>query len=50
MLEQNCLDKPVFNNVNRLNHFSKINNTVAKKTKHFPQLFTLDPQVPIKLK
>ena len=50
MLEQNCPDKLVFNDVNRLNHSSKINSTVSNKIKRFPQLFTVDPQTPIKLK
>ena len=42
--EQNCLDKPVFNYVSRLNHLSPMNNTVTNKIKHFPQLFPLGPQ------
>ena len=41
--EQNYLDKPVFNNVSRFNHSSLMNDTATKKTKHFPQLFTLVP-------
>ena len=31
ILEQNCPDKPVFNNVNRLNHSSPMNNTITNK-------------------
>ena len=40
-LEKNYLDKPVFNNVTKLNHSSLINNTVTNKIKHFPQLLNL---------
>ena len=47
--EQNCLGKPVFT-VNKLNHFSWINNNVTNKIKLFPQLFALDIQIPLKLK
>ena len=47
-LEQNCLDKPVFNNVSRLNYSSLMKNAVTKKIKHFPQLLALDPQVALK--
>ena len=50
MLEQNYPDKLVLNDLNRLNHSSKINNIVPNKIKRFPQLFTVDPQTPIKLK
>ena len=39
--EQSCLDKPVFNNVSRLNHSSPVNNSVTSKINHFPQLFAL---------
>ena len=49
-LEHNWLDKPVFNNVSRLNHSSSMNNTVTSKTKHFPRLFALDPQIALKTK
>ena len=45
-----CLEKPVFSNVSRLNHSSSINNTVTNKTKHFPQLFVLGPQVALRQK
>ena len=45
-----AFDKPVFNSVNRLNHSSKINNTLRTKMKHFPHLFTSAPQIPLKLK
>ena len=48
--EQNGLDKPVFNNVNRLNHSFSMNNTVTNKIKHFPQLFALGPQILLKQK
>ena len=48
--EKNCLDNSVFNNVNRLDHSSLMNNTVANKTKHFPQLFSLSQQILLKLK
>ena len=47
---QNCLDKPIFNNVSTLNHSSPINNTVTNKIKHFPQLFVLSPQITLKRK
>ena len=46
--EQNCLDKPVFNNVSRLNHSSPMNNTGTNKIKRFPQLFVLGPQISLK--
>ena len=46
--EQNFLNKPVFNNVSRLNHSSPMNNTVIKKIKHFRQLFALGPQIALK--
>ena len=36
--EQNYHDKPVCNNVNKLNHSSPMNNTATSKIKHFPQL------------
>ena len=45
---QNCLDKPVFNNVSRHNHSSPINNIVTNKIKLFPQLFPLSPQTVLK--
>ena len=48
--EQNCLDKTVFNNVNRLDHSSPISNTVTSKIKYFPQLLALGPQIPLKIK
>ena len=48
--EKNCLDNSVFNNLNRLDHSSPINNTVANKTKHLPQLFSLSQQILLKLK
>ena len=35
--EQNCLDKPVFVNVNGLNHSSRINKTVRNKIKDLCQ-------------
>ena len=50
MLEEICLFKPVSNNLNKLNHSSPMNNTVTNKIKHFTQLFTLDPQIPLKRK
>ena len=40
---QYCLDKPVFNNVSRLNHSSLMNITVTNKIKHFPRVFPLGP-------
>ena len=43
--EQNCLDKPFFNNGSRLDHSSPLNNSVTHKMKHFPQLFALDLQI-----
>ena len=33
--EQNCIDKRVFNNVNRLKYSSPIRNTVTKNPKTF---------------
>ena len=36
----------MFNNVNRLNHSSPMNNTL-NKIKDFPQLFALGLQIPI---
>ena len=45
--ERNCLDRPDFDNVNRLNHSSLMNNTVTNKIKHFPQLFVLGSQIPL---
>ena len=44
-LEQNWLDKPVFSNINRLNHSSPMNSTVTKKVKQFRQLFTLRSKI-----
>ena len=41
----NCLNKPTFNNLNRLNHSSKMNNNITIKIKHFFQLFALGPQI-----
>ena len=32
---QSGLDKPVFNNINRLNHFPLMNNIVTNKISHF---------------
>ena len=46
---QNCLDKPGFINVNRLNHSSPMNSAVTKKLKRLPQLLALGPQIPLKL-
>ena len=48
--EQNCLDKPMFINVNKLNHSSPMNNIVTKKIKHFLQLFALGLQITLKQK
>ena len=48
--KQYCLGKPVFNNVNRLNHSSPMNNTVNKKIKHFPHLFALGTEISLKQK
>ena len=48
--EQNCLHKPAADNVSRFNHSFQVNNTVANKTEHFPQLFTLGPQIAFKEK
>ena len=48
VLEQNCLEKPVFNKVSGLNHSSLENNIVTYKIKHFPQLFALGPQIALK--
>ena len=45
---QNCLDKPVFNNVSRHNHSPPINNIVTNKIKLFPQLFPFNPQAALK--
>ena len=47
---QNCINKPVYNNVNRPNHSSPMNNTVTSNIKNFPQLLTLDPQIFLKQK
>ena len=46
--EQNCLDKSVLINGSRFNHTSLMNNIVAKKIRHLPQLFTLGPQITLK--
>ena len=43
--KQNLFDKPVFNNVSRLNHSSPTNDTVANKIKPFLQLFALGPEI-----
>ena len=48
--EQNCLHKPAADNVSRFNHSFQVNDTVANKTEHFPQLFTLGPQIAFKEK
>ena len=45
---QNCPDKTVFNNMNKLNHSSMMNNTVTNKIENIPQLFALGPQTPLK--
>ena len=47
-LERNCLDKPAFNNISVINHSASMNNTVTNKTKLFPQLFALGPQIALK--
>ena len=47
-LKWNCLDKPVLNNVSRLNHSSPMNKTGINKIKHFSQLFALGSQIPLK--
>ena len=44
------LDKPVSIDVNRVKHYSLMNNTVASKIKYFSQLFGLGPQTPLKQK
>ena len=44
----NCLDKHVFDNVNRIKHSSPMNNTVINKIKHFSQLFDLHQQIALK--
>ena len=44
------LDKPVFNNVNRPNHSFPMKNNVTSKSKHFPKLFALGPQIPLEQK
>ena len=48
--EQNCLDKPAFNNVSTINHSSPMNNTITNKIKHFPQSFAVGPQIAVKRK
>ena len=48
--EQNYLDKPGFNDVNRCNHSFPMNNTVTIKIKHVPQLLALTPQISLKQK
>ena len=48
--EQNCIDKPVFNNVSRFNHSSPMISTVTNISKHFSQLLTLGPQTALKRK
>ena len=48
--EQNCLDKPVFDIVNRLYHSSPMNNTLTNKIKHFLQLFALGQEISLKRK
>ena len=48
--QQNCLYKLVFNNVNRLNYSSSMNNTDTSKIKHFPKLSVSGPQIPLKQK
>ena len=45
--KQNWFDKPVLNNVKRLNHCSPMKNTVTHKIKHSPELFALGPQISI---
>ena len=37
--QQKHLDSPVFNNVSRLNHSSRMNNTLQTKIKPFPENF-----------
>ena len=46
--EKNCLDEPVFNKASRRNHSSSMNNIITNKTKHFPELFALGLQRPLK--
>ena len=46
--DQNCLDKSVLINVSRFNHTSLMNNVVANKIRHLPQLPTLGPQIAFK--
>ena len=46
----NCLDKHLFDNVNRINHSPPMNNTVIKKIKHFSHLFALRQQIALKRK
>ena len=48
--EKNCLDKPVFNNVSRINNPSSMNSTFTNKIKHKTQLFTLGPQTALRWK
>ena len=48
--EQDCTDKSVFSWVKRLNYSSPINNTITNKIKHFPQLYSLGPQISLKPK
>ena len=48
--EQNCLNKPVFNNLSSLNHSSPMNSNVTSKIKHFTQLFALGLQLALKWK
>ena len=46
--ERNCLNKPFFNNISKINHFSPVNNTVTNKITHLPQLFTIGPKIALK--
>ena len=48
LFQQNCIDKHVFKNRNRINHSSPMNNTVQRKIEHFPQLFALGTQIALK--
>ena len=48
--EQNCLDKPIFNNVSRIKYFSPMDNTFTNKIKYFSLSLALGPQIGLKQK
>ena len=46
--EQNFLNKPVFDNVSRLNHSSPMNNTITKKNQTLSAVIRFRPQTDLK--